>query len=207
MKALHLLWAVPFPCLLALHLIDRGRQESELAELQGKLAALSTSARTLRTELAARRQMPQPAAASAAPRIAEQPAPAEDPSHAGPPPLDVIETRDQLEASFLRQHGDVRWSGEAQRTAATRLSAILPETSKLQSLECRASMCRIETAHQGLESYQLFVRNAFMNPETKLWNGGFFTMQLDDPVNGKLVTVSYLARDGEELAIVAEPQR
>jgi hypothetical protein len=39
-----------------------------------------------------------------------------------------------------------------------------------------------------------------MSPETKLWNGGFFSTPLTDPVDGRLVIVSYLARDGEEMA-------
>jgi len=65
-------------------------------------------------------------------------------------------------------------------------------------------MCRIETVHQGLESYRTFVQDAFISPETKLWNGGFFSAEFADPIDGKLVTVSYLAREGEELSLIAE---
>jgi hypothetical protein len=60
-------------------------------------------------------------------------------------------------------------------------------------------MCRFETIHENLPAYQQFVQDAFLNPETKIWNGGFFTTELTDPVDGKLMIVSYLARDGEDL--------
>jgi hypothetical protein len=60
-------------------------------------------------------------------------------------------------------------------------------------------MCRIETAHQDLDQYQQFVRRALMDPETKLWNGGFFATLLAEPTEGRVTTVAYLARDGEAL--------
>lgn len=204
MKPLPLLLTVPFVGLLVLHYVDQRRHTSELAELRSELGALSTPVDAPRAEAEARRAAPRPALAPAAPKqAAEEPAPEADPPPT-PPPMEVIEVRDRLEVSFAEQRADARWSGEARHTAETRLSTVLPETSKLQSLECRTSMCRIETVHEGLESYRQFVQGAFMNPETKLWNGGFFSTELAAPVDGKLVTVSYLAREGEDLSPVAE---
>jgi hypothetical protein len=203
MKPLHLLLTVPFVGLLALHFVDQRRHKSELAELRSELGALSTPVDAPRPEAEARRGAPRLAAAPAAPKqVAPEPAPAAD-APPNPPPMEVTVVRDRLEASFMEERADARWSGEARRTAETRIEAILPETSKLQSLECRNSMCRIETVHQGLDSLHQFVQGAFINSETKLWNGGFFSTELADPVDGKLVIVSYLAREGEALSPVA----
>jgi hypothetical protein len=192
-------WMVPFVGLLALHFLSQRRYQSELAELRRELGAPSTPMSAPRAQTEGRPEAARPVPAPAAPKqVVEDPASA---AIAPPkaPPVDMTEMREQLEESFTKQRTDARWTDEARRTAETRLSVILPETSKLQALECRTSMCRIETVHQGLESYRQFVQDAFMNPETKLWNGGFFLIQLADPVDGKLVTIAYLARDGAKL--------
>ncbi|WP_437284247.1 hypothetical protein [Sorangium sp. So ce406] len=41
---------------------------------------------------------------------------------------------------------------------------------------------------------------AFHDPATKLWHGGSFATVLPDPdEEGRVVTVAYLARDGQSL--------
>lgn len=188
--------------LIALHFADQWRHESELAKLHGKLGA-SRSTDPPRANA--------PASWPPLPRLSAPIAPgrgdelAEAPDTAGkPPPLEASEVRNRLEQSFTSQTADVRWADEARHTAETRLAAVLPETSRLQLLECKASMCRIETVHQGLDGYRRFVHSAFMNLETRLWNGGFFAATLGDPVDGKVVTVAYLAREGQDLPRIGE---
>lgn len=200
MKPVHLLWAVPFVGLLALQLADQRRHESELAELRSELGAPRPP--PPRIDVGARREVRSAPAATPPTPVTGAPA-AEPAAPPKPPPMEVGEVRDRLEGTFAKQRPDAQ-SDEARRTAETRLAAILPATSKLQSLECRTSMCRIETVHEDPESYQQFVKGAFLDPETKLWNAGFFSTPLTNPVDGKLVIVSYLARDGEELPPIAE---
>jgi hypothetical protein len=206
MKTSHLVVAVPLVSLVALHLVDRRRQASEIEELRSTLggrAAPAAQAGALAPAPPRRWEAPRAAAVSVAePATASPAAPVVEPPR--PPPLQPAELRDRLEGAFLNQPADVRWSDEARRTAETRLPAALPGTSKLQALECRGAMCRIETAHQGVEGYQQFVNAAFRDSATKLWNGGFFSTVLGDPVDGKLVTVAYLAREGEALPRVDE---
>lgn len=67
-------------------------------------------------------------------------------------------------------------------------------------------MCRIETMHEDAEHYRQFVESAFSNPETKLWNAGFFTSSVTDPQSGRLVVVSYLAHEGEGLPRPGTPE-
>lgn len=199
MKPMHLLWAVLFVGLLAMHLADQRRHESEIAEMRRELGASSAPrAETARSE--APRPAPEPVASI---RVGEAPAPAPAVEAQPKPPMEAAEVRDHLEVTFTQQRADGQ-SDDARRTAEARLTAVLPATAKLQSLECRTSMCRIETVHQSAESYQQFVKGAFLDPKTKIWNAGFFSTQLIDPVDGKLVIISYLARDGEELPPIAE---
>jgi hypothetical protein len=107
--------------------------------------------------------------------------------------------RERLDDYFARERPDPVWAPDAQRTAEARIVGAIPKTSEVRSIECRASMCRIETVHQDLDHYQQYVHRAFMDPETHLWNGGFFATLLGEPTEGRVTTVAYLARDGEAL--------
>jgi len=107
--------------------------------------------------------------------------------------------RERLDDQFARERPDPAWAPDAQRTAEARIVGAISKTSEVRSIECRASMCRIETAHQDLDHYQQYVHRAFMDPETHLWNGGFFATLLGEPTESRVTTVAYLARDGEAL--------
>lgn len=60
-------------------------------------------------------------------------------------------------------------------------------------------MCRFETVHEDTDHAHQFMQRAFMNAETQIWNGGFFSTAVPEVGTDKLVIVSYLARDGEDL--------
>lgn len=109
--------------------------------------------------------------------------------------------RDAYEIMFENDHADTSWTGAEIRSATERLTAALPEGSGLRSFDCRESMCRIETIHPDVSHYHAFVRSAFIEPETKIWNAGTSSSLLSgEPAEGgSLVTVSYLARDGHDL--------
>lgn len=128
-------------------------------------------------------------------------APTEPPRAAAekPRPLASTEVRDRLEGKFSQEHAEPTWSAAAQRLAETRLPGTLPPSSSLRSVDCRASMCRIETSHQDLDHYRQFVHKAFLTPDTHLWNGGFFSTLIDDPGSGTVVAVAFLGRDGVAL--------
>jgi hypothetical protein len=104
-----------------------------------------------------------------------------------------------LESAFAEEAADPGWSSEAERTVQQKLLRVTPRASDVRSIECRSSMCRIETTHRDAGDYERFVLSAFKDPESQVWNGNAFStsLRLDD--RGGVVSVSYLAREGEVL--------
>jgi hypothetical protein len=181
---------------------DRGRVETmdrEVSQLRREMDLQRSNdkeSRALPALVASVQQAPiQPIPAAA-------PAPAVDEPHHKEEPrlaLQPAKLRERLDSTFHAEPFDSGWAGGAQRLAAERLRETLPEGSEVRSVECRSSLCRIETSHTDGPHYQEFVRKAFLNPDTKLWNGGLFSTRLDDAsqAEGRTVVVAYLARDGQ----------
>jgi hypothetical protein len=189
------------------HLADQRRHEAQLGQVRADLASLSTSvAQAQRSAHEERAHAPHaPVVVVAAPSV-EAPPPELAPSAAGPSrgaaehrALEPAEVRAKIDTAFAREGVDPTWTTQAQATAQTRLAAALPETSKLRSVECHSSMCRFETVHEDADHVNQFVQRAFMNSATQVWNGGFFSTAVPEAGTDKVVIVSYLARDGEEL--------
>jgi len=187
---------------------DLVAQRKQLAETRTSVASLSRaldeaqrdSAAAARNEARAR-----PVLARAEPEVARAAAPEDPDEGARPAPTvaqaapEIGEVRARLDQQFANERADADWAGGAQKAAADKFSAALPASSELHALACRASMCKMETVHQDMEHYQRFLQDAFMKPGGRPWNGGFFSSMVPDPTGDKLVMVSYLAREGEEL--------
>lgn len=120
--------------------------------------------------------------------------------------FEPAEVEAQLHTAFASEEADSTWTTQAQATARTRLAAALPETSSLRSVECRSSMCRFETIHEDEGHIEQFMQKAFISGKTQIWNGGQFSTTVPEAGTGKLVVVSYLARDGKELHPPRLPQ-
>jgi hypothetical protein len=188
------------------HLANQHHNEAQLGQLRADLASLSIAvAQAQRSAPDERARAAHTPVVVAAPSV-EAPLPEQAPSATAPSGSadehgpDPAEVRAKIDAAFTREGVDPRWATQAQVTAQTRLAAALPETSTLRSVECHSSMCRFETVHEDADHVQQFVLRAFMDPETQVWNGGFFsTAAVPEEGIGKLVIVSYLARDEEEL--------
>jgi hypothetical protein len=182
--------------------LEHRRREADVSRMRDDLSALSRALGGARQEVAA---------GSAARRTVEvvtpsceapEPTPAAEGVRALPAAqrqLEITEIRDRFAAAFTEQRPDAAWSASARVTAQERIAAALPRTSELRSIECRSSMCRIETAHEDPEHYAQFVQDAFLDPDKHVWDGGFFSTPLEDSREGKLVTVAYLAREDEAL--------
>jgi hypothetical protein len=127
----------------------------------------------------------------------------EEPPGETPPPVKAADVHDSLESVWTSQTSRSAWAGDASRTAASKLRALLPDGSATRSIECRDSMCRIETEHADAARYSKFVRSAFLDGTTQLWNGGFFSSIVEDASGsgGKLVSVAYLAPEGQTLPL------
>jgi hypothetical protein len=168
--------------------------------------ARSPSARAAKPMAMAPRSNPSPMLepprpAAAAPAAAE-PAATSDSAEAAParPTPSHGEMRDGLETLFQSDPYDPAWSPRTTETLTRGIHAVLPEGSRLQRLECRGRLCRIETSHADADAYRAYTQGAFQGPETRVTTGGVFGTVIGEPVPGKpIVAVAFLARDGQEL--------
>lgn len=140
------------------------------------------------------------AQAPSAPRTDASPGPAR------PAAVDAVAVQNFLEDTFASEAAGSAWSRDAVREATEKVTAALPEGSALSSVDCRDSLCRIETTHTDFQRYRSFVRAAFVNPKTSIWNGGTFSsiVNQDRPAGAPLVTVAYIAKDGQALPTLPE---
>jgi hypothetical protein len=189
---------------LALTIHERRTQEASIAGLRKEIAALAD------TREAAPRFIPvpvfhpgsrtpdetPPAPRDEAPQ-ANVPATA-NPAPAKTPEVEMAETHAGYERLFTNQRIDSAWTERAKRLVDERLPALLPEGSTVRSIECRADLCRLETAHADRATYWKFLKAAFLTPRKTFWNGSAYSVPLnDDPSGGAMVT--YLAREGAAL--------
>jgi hypothetical protein len=120
------------------------------------------------------------------------------------PPKTLADYRDQLQIAFALDSQRGAWTVQRQRAAVEALTAALPEGSSLRSLDCRASLCRLETEHQNASQFKSFFRSAFLT---------FGHVSIDGPVqairtvdgapqdqSGEWVT--YVGIDGHALPIM-----
>jgi len=172
---------------------DRDAAREPQARAQEPARAASRASRppiapqlAVATRVTADRRNDEPAVAGAAP------------ASAAPAPSSA-EVRDRLEGVFRAEPVDAAWSLSAVRTLDGKLGALLPARSSVRSVDCRGSLCRIETSHADVNDYRDFVQRAFLG-QIELWNAGFFVNVLSDPTPGQpVVTVAYLAREGQSL--------
>jgi hypothetical protein len=130
------------------------------------------------------------------------PAPAE-PAHEHAPPPDPAETRAQYQQAFSLEPVDRDWSSSAQAKLQEAVSALMPKTSQVVSLECRTSLCRVQVRHRNLDDYRSFTQDAYLKGDTHIWNGQMFSTLVGDPTNDGVMTVAFLAREGHLLPSMA----
>ncbi len=134
--------------------------------------------------------------------VAERPAPLAQPERPVPP--SAQELVDSLEAAVHGEPIDPHWSRQAEDLARARLERTLT-TSRLESVHCGASLCRLETSHPSQEALEQFREQVLMASEPVLWNGAAYSSVQGDARAGTLVTVSYLAREGRPLPTLERP--
>ena len=132
----------------------------------------------------------------------EHPAPPAPPSP--PARLSEQEVVARLEEAVHGEPVDSQWSRQAEELARARLARTLT-TSRLESVYCGASVCRLETSHPSQEALEQFREQVLMAPEPVLWNGAAYSSVQGDARAGTLVTVSYLAREGRPLPALEHP--
>jgi hypothetical protein len=111
------------------------------------------------------------------------------------------EMHDQLQTAFSGmalgdEHGSTRSLEGAIRAA-------LPAKSKLRSVECRGSLCRVETTHPDADEFRAFVQATFQ-ASSKIPSGPAFVSLVGEPVAGQPMTaVAFMAQPGTELPVHA----
>jgi len=190
---------------------DRCATRAELAELRAavpKARAEQASAREVVWQAPSPRVMVQA-------RVAERTDPAPESSRSIPhepaPPKrgeTLIEQfapiHDTLEAAFSSEARDGAWAMQASRTADAALAAALPPRASLRPADCRSTMCRIESTHDGYASVRAFV-SRLAGPEGRPWNGAFYAGPVSQaPGNGTITIVTYLAREGTEMPAIPD---
>jgi hypothetical protein len=114
-----------------------------------------------------------------------------------PPPATLEEARDRMDAAFYASATDPGPARELERMLAREVPGWLPAGSQLRALDCRAGVCRIETAHANIAAYQQFVERSFGPHGEPLPFGGVFTGALAAPVAGQpLLTFAYVSAPG-----------
>lgn len=196
----------------AFNVASERRHEAELSGLRADMESLSVSVEKAQERPASKPLPPARAQASAPPVPAPRPEAEVEPEEedspgreareeAAPPAPEPAELKSRLDTVFASEGADPSWTPEAKRTVGSRLTAVLPETSSVRGVDCHTSMCRIETSHQDMESYKQFVQGAFMSPETRIWNAGFFSSPPMPDERGEMTATVYLAREGEPLPL------
>ena len=94
--------------------------------------------------------------------------------HAVAPAPTPAQVRDRLDDAFRADPIDAAWRQTAVCTLQAKLGPLLPPQSAVRSVDCRGSLCRIETSHAAVTEYRDFVQRTFLG-QAELWNAGFFT--------------------------------
>ena len=111
---------------------------------------------------------------------------------------------DALEAAFASEAHDGAWAMQASRIADASLAAGLPPRSTLRPADCRSTLCRIESTHDGYASAKAFVRR-LTGPEGRPWNGAFYAGPVSqEPGTGTVTIITYLAREGAEMPTIPD---
>ena len=104
-----------------------------------------------------------------------------------------------LAARFDTDPPDV--DGGLERDIARKVAARMPAGSRLDSIECRAMLCRLRSLHLNMQAYEAFIRDAFSapEPEQRVWTGQTWiaapSMTPNQGAAARIESVIYLQRD------------
>ncbi len=167
---------------LDLILAGQKRLERRLAEQQLALDALE------------KRQMA-PVAAVLAPQPASpQKVDKIDPQEVEPvpqPEVEPVPLEVKLEAAFAQESVDAAWAEATSEVMVQQWLPILPPGSRLNDVDCRQSMCRVEIQHNQVEGHEAMMDKVFSG--RVFWPGpGSYDLVTSD--SGQVSTVAYLGR-------------
>jgi len=169
----------------------------EVAQLRAEVADLRQSAAVSNGALLAAAKDLRQAPANPQEKQIEQ---VVDPDQPKEQPSDV-EVRAKLDGQFNSQRADPSWSKQTTTLLNNHISQGIPSGSKVVSIECKSSMCRVESKHNDVATYQKYVNEALLFPQGG-WDGPLMT-QITNPGVEPVTSVAYLLRDGEDMERIA----
>lgn len=101
-----------------------------------------------------------------------------------------------LDDHFSTEVVDPTWTARADLTG--KLAEILPTGSRVRSLDCRSTMCRLETAHADDRRYREFSANFMLQVDAPpIWSGPsvFQIVHPPEREGDELIAVALLARE------------
>jgi hypothetical protein len=93
---------------------------------------------------------------------------------AEPPSMTVEQMRQGVLAAYGKENRDFAWGPEAEKKLDTALRTALPKGSKLLSMECRSTMCRLEISHSDGAIAHTGGPDGWMSSLTHEWGGAMF---------------------------------
>jgi hypothetical protein len=106
-------------------------------------------------------------------------------------------------AAFVAEPVEGAWASRATYLVRDKLAAALPSDSRLESIECHATLCRIRSLHDNLASANRFIDSRLAANGSLPWNGPFSVGVVEQaPNDGPVTLVTYFGREGHDLPLV-----
>lgn len=123
-------------------------------------------------------------------------APAISPSKRHGPAADETDSYSRwVAAEFDRDRADPAWNRS--RELSSKVARLLTQGASVRAIECRSSLCRVETSHPSSENHAKFTRDFVRIGGAPVWTGPVVFDVLPPPASGggSTIAVAYLARD------------
>lgn len=183
------------------------RESRARAAVEARLAALEASAtQTRRAQSLEQQQMAWRAVVTASPSPSAPPAGTQSPpSDAGDDSAPVAEAVDdseletRFETAYSSEPVDRDWATTTRSAYMAEIEKKLPATSRIDSFECRSSLCRLEVVHESIQSSNDFLLGLFAldhGGPLGTTSGGFRATEPTDTPDGKKRSVVFIARQG-----------
>jgi hypothetical protein len=172
------------------------KNAEQIEEIQARIRELETDLARQRALLAGNLAEQGSSAAPKAASTGEGGArPGATPPLRSPTSREVI---DQIDAKFYQEPGSTPWGRSAAARATAALSGVVKD-GKVERIECRETMCRIELTHDSLDAFSKFAHQLATPQVTEaLWNGGF-SAQVTNQSPGAVSSVVFYAREDREI--------
>ena len=170
----------------------------ELQQLREELQRVRQHSALMERRLAALES--RPAIASVTSKAIDEPAAERGADPSKPPAAETEDSQPKhVERVFQAELDDPHWNAESE--LGGRLRELTGPDSSIQDLDCRSSLCRVQTAHKNGEAYRAYVTAMTMPqpPGQRLWGGAMFNSSEDPSGSGAVRGTVYLVRVGHAM--------